>query len=100
MWCAMIHGMPGPGGYLGQCAVCGGAFVAESLGCGKVHQVEVVGIDGDVCLHGNCMTLLERARDDGWETLPQGPLRSAYERAAEEHDERHRSRCPPAARSH
>ncbi len=80
----MIHGMPGIGGSLGQCAVCGESFVGEILTGAKVRQLHVNGIDGDVCVHGKCMPLLYRARDEGWETLPPGPLRAAYERAAEE----------------
>lgn len=86
----MIHGMPGPGGNLGQCVVCGESFVVETLmslsGCGGMVKIfHIEGIEGDVCVHDrelkNCAKALEKARDEGWETLPEGPLRKVYAEA-------------------
>jgi hypothetical protein len=81
----MIHGMPGIGGSLGCCAVCGKSFIAEIIGDAKVRVIEVDGIDGDLCVHDDCMPALEGARDR-WEELPEGPLRAAYERATATRD--------------
>ncbi len=83
----MIHGLPGPGGSLGQCAVCGETFITETVlsmfGSPRyIRQVSINNIDGDVCIHEKCMAAMERARDDGWETLPEGPLRKVFAEAA------------------
>jgi hypothetical protein len=47
----------------------------------KVQMVEIEGMDKDVCLHQKCMEVLEKNGPD-WQTLPEGPLRKAYEKAA------------------
>lgn len=75
--------MPGPGGSLGMCALCGDTFMAEILLGKKVQQVEIVGMDKDVCLHDKCMKVLENNGPD-WHNLPDGPLRKAYAKAAGE----------------
>lgn len=74
--------MPGPGGSLGYCAICGDTFTVDILMGREVHLVSVVGIDGDVCSHQKCFPALERAREEGWETLPNGPLRSLFAEVA------------------
>src|SRR3990167_3344355 len=78
-----IANMPGPGGSLGLCALCGDTFMAEILMGRKVQTVEIVGMDKDVCLHAKCLTVLEKNGPD-WRTLPEGPLRRAYAKAAGE----------------
>lgn len=84
----MIYGMPGPGGSLGQCALCGKSFVTETLMslCGspnsQIHTIAIDGIDGDLCLHAKCQEKLEALRGKGWEALPEGPLRDFYGQAA------------------
>ncbi len=78
-----VHGMPGIGGSLGQCVICGRTFVMELLTGDSVQRVGIDGIKGDVCLHEACMPDLERARDEGWETLPEtGPLYRVFAEAA------------------
>ena len=79
-----IHGVPGPGGSLGCCGVCGENFMKETIldlagmEGGKVKSIHVEGLDGDICVHADCYQHLERGRDEGWETLPEGPLRRAF----------------------
>lgn len=72
--------MPGPGGSLGMCALCGDTFMAEILMGSRVQTVEIEGMDKDVCLHQKCLTVLQKNGSD-WRTLPEGPLRRAYEKA-------------------
>lgn len=75
-----IANMPGPGGSIGMCAICGGSFLAEILMGTMVRTVEIVGMDKDVCLHDRCLEVLE-ANGPDWHNLPEGPLRRAYEQA-------------------
>ena len=75
--------MPGPGGSIGMCALCGESFLAEILFGKKVQTVEIEGMDKDVCLHDKCLKTL-KANGPDWHTLPEGPLRRAYEKAAYE----------------
>lgn len=74
-----IANMPGPGGSLGLCALCGDTFLMEILLRTNVQMVEIVGMDKNVCLHQKCMKVLEKNGPD-WRTLPEGPLRRAYEK--------------------
>lgn len=76
-----IANMPGPGGSPGMCALCGVGFLKEILLGELVCMVEIVGMDKDVCLHRKCRDVLEQTGSD-WHTLPDGPLRRAYEKAA------------------
>ena len=79
-----LHGMPGIGGSLGCCAMCGKSFVMELLVPGeRVQTIHIDGIDGDLCLHTKCLKELETIRGNGWEELPDGPLRDCYAKAAE-----------------
>lgn len=76
-----IANMPGPGGSLGMCALCGEGFMLEILMGTNVQTVEIEGMDKDVCLHDKCLKVLKDNGKD-WRTLPEGPLRRAYEKAA------------------
>ena len=80
-----IANMPGPGGSLGLCALCGDTFLAEILLGKKVQTVEIEGMDKDVCLHSKCFEVLKKNGPD-WRNLPEGPLRRAYEKAAQKGD--------------
>lgn len=73
-----IANMPGPGGSLGMCALCGDTFMFTME---MVQMVAIKGMDKDVCLHEKCMKVLE-ANGSDWHTLPEGPLRRAYATAA------------------
>lgn len=77
--------MPGPGGSLGMCALCGDTFMREILMGEKVQRVAIEGMDKDVCLHLKCMKVLKKNGPD-WHNLPEGPLRRAYEKAAAEQE--------------
>ena len=79
-----IANMPGPGGSLGLCALCGDTFMLEILLGKRVQIIEVEGMDKDVCVHDKCLTVLRRNGPD-WRTLPEGPLRRAYETHAHDH---------------
>lgn len=76
-----IANMPGPGGSLGMCALCGNSFMAEILLGTTAQIVSIEGMDQDVCLHQTCAKVLKKNGPD-WHTLPDGPLRRAYEEAA------------------
>ena len=76
-----IANMPGPGGSLGLCALCSGTFMAEIVMGTPIQTAAIAGLDTDVCLHRTCMTTLEKNGSD-WHTLPEGPLRRAYETSA------------------
>ena len=78
----MLWGAPGIGGGLGKCAVCGGDFAKEILLGRGVHKFAMDGFKDDLCAHEKCMGDLEHARGNGWETLPQGPIRKAFADAA------------------
>jgi len=66
-----------------MCALCGDTFMLEILLGKKVQRLEIAGMDKDVCVHAKCLTVLEKNGPD-WRTLPEGPLRRAYEKAATE----------------
>jgi hypothetical protein len=71
------YGMPGPGGSLGQCAVCGKSFAVETI-CGKsVQSFTVKGIDGVLFTHDACMETLKQCEGENW--VNPGPLRKAFE---------------------
>ena len=81
-----IANMPGIGGSLGMCALCGEGFILEILTGRTVPTVEIVGMDKDVCLHQKCLEILNNNGPD-WHRLPDGPLRRAYEKAATEKED-------------
>ena len=76
-----IANMPGVDGSLGMCALCGDGFMFEILMGKNVCTVSIEGMDKDVCLHQKCLAVLEKNGPD-WRTLPDGPLRKAYEKAS------------------
>lgn len=80
----MINGMPGPGGSLGCCSVCGKDFLKEIMLGRNVSTIKIDGIDGDLCLHAKCLDQMKELKGGGWENLPAGPLRDFYEDAARE----------------
>ena len=77
-----LMGMPGPGGSLGQCAVCGDSFVQEVLLNEPVKTIGMEAFKEELCVHQKCIESLEHARDNGRETLPDGPIRKAYSEMA------------------
>lgn len=75
-------GMPGPGGSLGKCALCGGVFLIEILLGKTVKSFRLGGSNQDLFGHDDCLTKYEgkQATD-----LPEeSPIRQAYERQQKE----------------
>jgi len=70
--------MPGPGGSLGTCAICGNTFMKEILLGKKVKSFFQDGIAGALYAHDQCLKDAEKIKD--WKDLPIGPLREAFER--------------------
>lgn len=72
-------GMPGPGGSLGQCALCGDPFLTEILLGKKVKSFTAGGSNQTLYGHDKC---LEDFAGKEFTDLPEkSPLRKAYERA-------------------
>lgn len=72
-------GMPGIGGSLGQCALCGENFLMEILMGQKVYPFEIDGIDQTLYAHKACFNKYKGKTDP---ELPVGsPLRAAVEKA-------------------
>lgn len=69
---------PGIGGSLGQCVVCGECFAPEILTGRTVSTINIEGFDRPLPLHSRCLEKMESLRGQGWESLPEGPLRQAY----------------------
>jgi len=73
-------GMPGPGGSLGECAVCGEGFIVECLMGTLVRAFTVDGIDWQLWGHSKCIEAVKEITDGNWSKLPDGPLRQAFAR--------------------
>lgn len=71
-------GIPGPGGSLGTCAVCGRSFMAEVLTGKPVESFTIQGIEHEMFAHDACVTTLKEIGTD-WTKLPDGPLRKVFE---------------------
>lgn len=69
-------GMPGPGGSLGECAICGKPFLAEILLGKGVKSFTQDGIRQTLYAHDKCLTQAEAITR--WEDLPDGPLRHVF----------------------
>lgn len=70
-------GMPGPGGSLGRCALCGGNFLAAVLGVGKAISFTIPGCNQILYAHPRC---IKDFNGKEWTELPpESPLRKAYE---------------------
>ena len=55
------NGMPGPGGSLGTCAVCGGPFAVEVLMGKNVKTFTVGFIEGELYAHDHCEDTMRAA---------------------------------------
>lgn len=74
--------MPGPGGSLGQCAICGKPFISEILLGQTVPSFKVTGCNQELFAHCKCLP-----KDGNLEpsSLPEtSPLRKAWEDARKE----------------
>lgn len=91
------HGMPGPGGSMGTCAVCGENFIQDVI-CdligmeSHIKQVNIGFIDGSCYVHApDCVEAINTAfkdhnNDPGnvYDKLPDGPLKVCLAKAIEE----------------
>lgn len=76
-------GMPGPGGSLGQCAICGHTFLAEILLGKIVPSFKISASNQTLFAHQMCLP-----KDGEFDilTLPEtSPLRRAFEEAKSKH---------------
>jgi len=71
------YGIPGPGGSLGKCILCGETFLTEIIMGTKVQMIEVDGIKGNLPIHTKCLEVLDKNGPD-WQTLPDGPLKEVF----------------------
>lgn len=79
-------GMPGIGGSLGKCAICGNPFLTEILLGKKVEGFELEGFENTFYCHKECRKILKEGMDVL--TLPAAsPIRQAAERYFQEHPE-------------
>lgn len=78
--------IPGIGGSLGECCVCGGTFLTEILLHQTVPMIEIEGLSRDVPVHTKCVDTLQGVKDQGgnWRLLPEGPLRQEFAKAGGE----------------
>jgi len=77
------YGIPGIGGSLGMCAVCGESFAAELMLHKPVDAIRISVIDASLPVHDECGALVMKisTEDSDWRKLPSGPLRAAFEEA-------------------
>lgn len=83
-WLAIMNdsfGMPGPGGSLGKCALCGNVFLVEILTGQTVKSFTVDGCDQTLYGHKDCLKKYAGKKLDALELPEASPLRQAYERA-------------------
>jgi len=71
--------LPGVGGSLGECVICGKSFLYEILSGKKVRYIDVNG--SELPCHQGCIKHIKKAqRSKKWEDLPEGPLRKEFEK--------------------
>jgi hypothetical protein len=82
------YGIPGIGGSLGSCAVCGDTFLYEILMGQRIDSLKLAGIDKNLPVHKKCVEKVI-ALQGPWEEIrdkfPDGPIKKAFE---EEHNMR------------
>jgi hypothetical protein len=72
--------LPGPGGSLGECVLCGESFALEIITGKSVNMIAVDGFSRDLPIHAKCLITL-KANGKDWRTLPDGPLRREFAEA-------------------
>jgi hypothetical protein len=75
----MPFGMPGPGGSLGECALCGKPFLTEILLGKRVKSFTVAGSSNSLFGHNDCLKTFQGKEFS--DLPPESALRQAYERA-------------------
>ena len=83
----MSHfGIPGIGGSLGQCAVCGEAFAFEIITGKSVESFTMSQFKDMMYCHDKCGDIVKAIiKNKGvWQDLPDGPIRQAFTKLAGE----------------
>jgi hypothetical protein len=74
--------IPGPGGSLGECVLCGKDFAFEVITGKSVDCVRISGFDRELPIHAKCGNLLKDLQGH-WEEIrtkfPHGPLYDCFE---------------------
>lgn len=81
------YSIPGIGGSLGSCVVCGDAFVSEILLGSKIDSLRVGGIDADMPAHTKCaakVIAMQGFWKDIREGFPEGPLKKVFDEQYED----------------
>lgn len=76
------YGIPGVGGSLGACAVCGDTFLSEILLGQSIDGLEISGIAANLPVHKKCAAKVIACQGPWAEIrdkFPQGPLYQAFE---------------------
>lgn len=73
-------GIPGPGGSLGQCAVCGKSFVTETLLNKAPESFTMTAFPRQMLYcHDKCKPPLQAAmKANDYKVLPDGPIRQVF----------------------
>ena len=74
-------GMPGIGGSLGMCALCGESFLLQILTGEKIRPFQVDGVTNELFAHKPCLKKFHGKLFD--QLPPASPLRIAIEKAKE-----------------
>lgn len=76
------YGIPGVGGSLGSCAVCGDTFLYEILMGQRIDSLNLAGIDKDLPVHKKCaeqVIALQGPWAEIRDKFPEGPIKKAFE---------------------
>jgi hypothetical protein len=76
------YGIPGVGGSLGMCAVCGDTFLREILTGQRIDSLKLDGTDKDLPVHKKCaqkVIALQGPWKEIREKFPEGPIKQAFE---------------------
>jgi len=91
------YGIPGPGGSLGMCAVCGETFLKEVLFSETVQMLRVDPIDRDLPVHKKCgdaIVSLQGSWSEIRDKFPPGPLHDAFDEWQRESAEKDQPHVP------
>jgi len=76
------YAIPGIGGSLGSCAVCGKEFLKEIIFGESVDMLEINGIDKGLPVHKECAAAVI-SKQGPWkeirDTFPRGPMYDCFE---------------------
>lgn len=89
--------LPGIGGSLGECVLCGNSFALEVITGKSVEMINISGFSRPLPMHAKCVVAIQtivtthKDEQDIWKHLPNGPLKREYEKVTQEpkEDESH-----------